>query len=161
MDTYPALALLTDIELRRFLASICEAEGLDDIAIGALIEEPHGEAIFITSEGLSYNLTEELDSHEKQAKALRRLAVEFAEQESFSDRLQKWLRDPRGRLFDPFTISIILAGIVLVLKTKYAVSVSYSKQDGLKFDAAAEVDKTPNKMINKIIGIGNPTAGQS
>lgn len=155
MDILFELAALTDTEanqcLSRVLAGIREAD--PDIPItspdelGGILK---GAAASMGSEWLRPKIDANLGDN---AKAVRLVLLEFLQDPQLKARLEAALAADRHVLVEPITTALVMAGIVVILKTNFKMTFKRDKNKKLEFQVSIEKKPSADEILKKFFSL--------
>jgi hypothetical protein len=87
------------------------------------------------------------------ARAVRLLLLEFLSDEQLNVRLQAALTFTRPELIEPITTALVMAGIVIVLQTKFKLKYRRDKDKKSEIDVSFEKEPSSESLVKKILAL--------
>jgi hypothetical protein len=87
------------------------------------------------------------------AKATRLILLEFCEEQKLRDRFEAALSADRRVLVDPITVSLVMAGIVVVLSTRYEMKYKRGKDGRSEFEVSLDKKPASEALIKKFFSL--------
>lgn len=150
---YRKLALLTDDEAGKCLNGLLHGLTIEKPEYGRLLASPKDMENIINTEGGGIQ-SEQIDTmnSQQQAKAIRLLLTELADNEKFGPQLEAWIDGARDTMLIPLAVPLVLAGIIFVLSVD--LKIEYKKENGKRtFDFSLKKSPTSEKILEKFFGL--------
>src|SRR5438552_710731 len=125
MDRYRALAELTDADAELCLNGVLKGFAVQNPSYAEALRSPESlaSAIEKLASGKGQHLAVGEVAPDQRPRAVRMILLATADDLDLAPRLEAWLASARPKRFDPITASLVLAGIVMVLSTKFTLKV--------------------------------------
>ena len=155
MDILLELSVLTDREanqcLSRVLAGIAAIDPEIPITspdeLGGILKEA---AASIGTEGLRPKIDADLGDN---AKAARLILLEFLQDPQLHARLEAALAADRRVLVEPITTALVMAGIVVILKTKFKMTFKRDSNKKSEFHVSIKKEPASDKTLRKFFSL--------
>lgn len=154
MDRYRALAELSDAEADRCLSGVLRTVAAQDRAFADALGSPEALAGAIAELGRGRGAVVAAKEPEADARAhaVRTILLAAADDADLAPRLDAVLTSGRAKRFDPITASLVLGGVVMLLSTKFSLSVDHvNGKTEVHFHA--EKKPTPPGVLQKFFGL--------
>jgi hypothetical protein len=164
MDVLRELALLTDAEAEKALQGLLNGLQERDPAYARILNSDEVADTYFTqlvkaTDQASQAAVQQQLAAARQAppaKAVRGLLVQATDNPELRQRLEDWLSAGRPSLFEPVTLALVAAGIVLVLSTSVEVDFKQDETGKRSLHVNVKRDATPNDTIKKVLDFLNP-----
>jgi hypothetical protein len=149
------IAVLTDPEVKDCLNGVLKGLAVSQQNLETLYASPQGMVDLLRQVGAEVSLADpgwEKLAARDDAKLLRTVLVEIAEQPALSPRVSAWLKSTRPKLLEPVTTALVLAGIVALLQTdmEVAAGVKHGEQH---FIFRLHKKPTTAKLLQLFVGL--------
>jgi len=155
MDSLLDLAFLTDIEAKQCLNRVLSS--IKETCPEVPITSPDGLARILKAAATQMNhqrLSPKTDSNlQNPAKAVRLVLLAFREEPELNVRLEAALSADRQLLVEPITTALVMAGIVLVLQTRFKMTIKKDQKNKSEFEITFEKKPSSEGIIKKIFAL--------
>jgi hypothetical protein len=149
------IALLTDPEVKDCLNGVLKGLAVSQENLEALYASPQDMLDLLRQMGSEVSLADpgwEKLATRDDAKLLRTVFVEIAEQPALAPRVSAWLKSTRPKLLEPVTTALVLAGIVALLQTDVEVAAGV-KRGKKHFTLKLHKKPTTAKLLRLFVGL--------
>ncbi|HTA38742.1 MAG TPA: hypothetical protein VK760_06680 [Candidatus Acidoferrales bacterium] len=155
METLAKLALLTDAESSRCLSRVLA--GIRETHAEIPVTSPDDLAGILrglaASTGSKVHVPNQDSGLREGAKAIRIVLSQFLEDAELSRRVDAAIKTDRDTLFEPITTALVLAGIVVVLRTRFKMTYKRAKDGKAEFEVGIERKPDSDATIKRFFGL--------
>jgi hypothetical protein len=155
VDTQTQLASLTDHEARQCLDRIVSAMNATNPDLQLTSPNELGDIlkdIAVSHGNLPFTPRRDAELSDT-PKAVRLVLLEFLEDPNLRARLEAALRSDRPTLIDPITGALVMAGIIVVLTTRFNLKYKRGKEGKPEIEASVGRDASSEGIIKKFFGL--------
>ena len=160
VDTQTQLASLTDYEARSCLDRIISGMNVSNPELQLTSPNDLGDIlknIAVSHGNLPFTPRRDAELSDT-PKAVRLVLIEFLEDPNLRARLEAALRLDRPTLIDPITGALVMAGIIVVLTTRFNLKYKRGKEGKPEIEVSVSRDASSEGIIKKFFGLFSPSS---